>query len=144
MIRILLLSAFLMGTMGTPVAVHDASAGEPRTTESALASNAQAPQARIVLITASQACPCKLRLCKSGEQELKMALAAYPDVPTPKVIDDVKAPEQVRMLSQKYGVHMLPAVLFLDQNGTLKQLYQGDIKRENLKRSIARYCSRVK
>lgn len=142
MIRILLLVAIMAVTVGTETAVDEARAGELRPTALAPASTAQAPQARIVLITASQACACMLRLCKSGEAELKMALAAYPGAPAPEVFDYAKDPERVRELAKQYGVRMLPAVLFLDGNGTLKQLYQGDMKRDDLKRAIARYCGK--
>ena len=142
MIRILLLVAIMAVTVGTETAVDEARAGELRPTALAPASTAQAPQARIVLITASQACACMLRLCKSGEAELKTALAAYPGVPAPEVIDNAKDPDRMRKLTEQYGVYMLPAVLFLDANGKLKKLYQGDMKRDDLKRAIARYCGK--
>jgi hypothetical protein len=142
MIRLFLLIIVMVMPVMTGTIINEVYAGEVITTASASLSTTQAPQTNIVLLTASQACSCMLRLCKSGEAELKTALAAYPGIPAPDVIDNAKDPDRMRKLTKQYGVYMLPAVLFLDTNGKLKKLYQGDMKSDDLKRAIAQYCGK--
>lgn len=140
MIRTVTIVAAIFLVMGTGIRFDEAWAGDLSPAPTIPASAAQTGGTRIVLITSSQACVCMLRLCKSGESELRMALAAYPAAPWPEVIDNAKDPERVRDMAKLYGVHMLPAVLFLDGRGTLQKLYQGDVKSADLKQAIARFC----
>lgn len=140
MIRTVTIVAAIFLVIGTGIRIDESWAGDFRPAPTIPASAAREGEARIVLITASQACACMLRLCKSGESELRMALAAYPVAPRPEVIDNAKDPERVRDMAKQYGVYMLPAVLFLDGRGTLQKLYQGEVKREDLKLAIERFC----
>ena len=95
---------------------------------------------RVVLVTASKACKCTMKRCKSGETVLETALKKFPEAPALERIDYAKEPDKAKALAQKYKMALfLPMILLLDGNADLVDVLQGELNETDVGEALGRH-----
>lgn len=96
---------------------------------------------RIVFVTTGKGCKCTMARCARGEEELKEALAGYPDAGGFERLDLSVDTNKAVSLMSKYPATILPIIYFLNSDGALLWKVEGDFDRIDVIAALKRYSA---
>jgi hypothetical protein len=95
-----------------------------------LAQSAKPKLARIVYITNSKACGCMAKIAKDDD---RLIAEIFDSSKQPiERLDIVKDQEGTKGYIRDYHLYVVPALLFLDQGGTLLACIAGEMKKDDI------------
>jgi hypothetical protein len=95
------------------------------------------PVVKIVFVGQADACECTLQRIHNGWGALKRALGTPPAVPVVRLQIDADAAKVDSYIRQR-PILVIPAVYFLDENGVIVELLQGEITESQITPLIER------
>jgi hypothetical protein len=116
-----------------------ASATAAPTTAAATATHGQtaARVARIIFVGKERPCNCTKARLEAGWAALEAALGTPPKVPVERLKVDAQ-PDKVAPYRRQKPAMALPALYFVDANGSVVDLLQGDVTRDQIVATLAR------
>ena len=124
---VMMLAAWSAGCKGGLGEAGPDGAGPPGEVEGAAAAGRDANVALIVFVGQDQACKCTRERIEKSWSVLQTALAGGPEVEVKRIQWDVDEEEAKKYESMK-PVMALPAIYFLDDEGSLIELLQGEVE----------------
>ncbi len=95
-------------------------------TDSSLNTTAAPVVARIVFVGKQQACDCTRARISASRKVLDAVLSSHGELPVQTLLVDTEA-ELVTPFRRQQAFVVLPAIYFLDENGTVLQMLQGEV-----------------
>jgi len=91
---------------------------------------------KIVLLTTTQACRCKLERCAKGEEIVNEFVQRFPKKLIFEKLDHAKEQELVEQLVREYKIHSLPALLIFDKKGTFNGKMMGFLNKGEIEKKL--------
>ena len=93
--------------------------------------------ARIVFLDQEKCCPCSQKRIDDGWSRLQAAMDYKPTVPIERVHVDTEMEKSKPYTAMKQAI-IAPAIYFLDRDGKLLDMVQGEVTEEALRQQLAR------
>jgi len=91
---------------------------------------------KIVLLTTTQACHCKLERCAKAEEIVNELVQRFPKKLIFEKLDHAREQGLVEQLVREHKIHSLPALLFFDKKGTFNGKLVGFLDKEEIEKKF--------